>query len=397
MNYNLNSGTTTYEIFDKNYYNVHDTGSSLGTISNEAFSTNNRNILGSDDRTQVSNPKTNPYSATALLYSIWLIGNNTVEMQGTAFLQGDDIVLTAAHCVYADVTTEESGYEDSTYNPRFADLVLLYFGCESIYDFYEGENYDYYAEAEEINIEYAYFNNEDARHDWALLVINQNYGQTLGWYSRKSNWFVQDSTVFTYGYPGDKAFGTMWQSSGLMHGYDWDFYEYTVDTYHGQSGSPIFETDPNGDVYMVAIHVSGGDNYNKGIKINSLIFAYITSFGSSYHGNYTYEYLSFEILGKSGTTWSIKICNNSSHYREVFYNSKMCFDNDAQNWQNLNNIVTIYVVPYQYSIVTIKENWFATTICCSYIYNGNRAITYANNLNSSNHTLSQHYNLKSIS
>ena len=332
-----------------------------------------------------------------MLVAFWFVGTYKVPAQGTAFLQGDNIVLTAAHCVYGDPTTSESGYEDNIYNPRFADCVFLYFGCENVYDYLEGEDYDYYTEVEEINIEYAYFNNEDARHDWALLVIDENFGQTLGWYSRKSNWFVQDSTVFTYGYPGDKAFGTMWECSGQMHAYDWDFYEYTIDTYGGQSGSPIFETDSNGDVYMVGIHVRGGTNYNKAIKINSLIFAYITSFGSSYHGNYTYEYLSFEILGKSGTTWSIKICNNSSHYREVFYNSKMCFDNDAQNWQNLNNIVTIYVVPYQYSIVTIKENWFATTICCSYIYNGNRAITYANNLNSSNHTLSQHYNLKSIS
>lgn len=53
VNYDLNSQTTTYEIFDKNYYDIHDIGSCLGTIGNEAFSLNNRNIIGNDDRTRL--------------------------------------------------------------------------------------------------------------------------------------------------------------------------------------------------------------------------------------------------------------------------------------------------------------------------------------------------------
>ena len=87
-------------------------------------------------------------------------------------------------------------------------------------------------------------------------------------------------------------------------------------------------------------------------------------------------------MGKSGNKWNIKIKNPSNTTRTVYYNSKMCFQGDAQNWTNLNNVVSVQIAAYSSTTVQISENWFAGYIAVSYIpYSGARYITYANELN----------------
>lgn len=73
-----------------------------------------------------------------------------------------------------------------------------------------------------------------------------------------------------------------------------------------------------------------------------------------------------------------------------FYNSTMCYDNDAKHWSNLANVRAIVSIsPYGYQNVEISENWFATTIVASFFKGSHRIITYANSLNQ-NGTLSQY-------
>ena len=55
----------------------------------------------------------------------------------------------------------------------------------------------------------------------------------------------------------------------------------------------------------------------------------------------------------------------------------------------------IYLAPYEISEVSITENAFATSIACSYLRDGYRVITYANNL-STNGTLSSYNNVISV-
>lgn len=126
--------------------------------------------------------------------------------------------------------------------------------------------------------------------------------------------------------------------------------------------------------------------------MNSLIFNYVRSFTTSYSGTHVYEYPSLSIVNKSGLTWQIQIRNTSSMGINLSYNSKMCFLSDAKNWTGLKDISTIYLAPYMSKTVSISENWFATSITCSYIYEDYRVITYADSL-STNGTLSIYNNL----
>ena len=59
----------------------------------------------------------------------------------------------------------------------------------------------------------------------------------------------------------------------------------------------------------------------------------------------------------------------------------MCYDDDARNWRNLNDLTKINLDVRKTKTINISENWFATTVAVSFVANGERLITYANGLN----------------
>ena len=101
----------------------------------------------------------------------------------------------------------------------------------------------------------------------------------------------------------------------------------------------------------------------------------------SSHSKIKYTYLSLDIVSKSGSTWKIRIRNPLNRAVTVQYNSKMCNLGDAENWTGLSDIQSVSISGFSSTTVEISENWFATSITCSYVSDGVRLITYANQLN----------------
>ena len=85
-----------------------------------------------------------------------------------------------------------------------------------------------------------------------------------------------------------------------------------------------------------------------------------------------------------GSGWKINITNPSTQGLTVYFNSKMCNLADAKNWTGLKNVDNngVYIGPGGSKTVTITPNWFATSVTVSYVANGKRYISYANNLTS---------------
>ena len=114
------------------------------------------------------------------------------------------------------------------------------------------------------------------------------------------------------------------------------------------------------------------------------------------------QFLDLSINSKSGIVWSIRIETQSQNPpNDAAYNSKMCFQSDAANFSsNLHNILYVNFNLHPYADVSISENWFADyiTACYQTSINGTlyKVITYANNLNATNHTLSKKYNFVMI-
>jgi V8-like Glu-specific endopeptidase len=397
VNYEISSKTISYEAFDENNYQCR----SKEQISESSIDNFNieRKVHGSDGRTIVENPKEHPYLPCAKIrifydgiYDPTTKTNITLVFGGTAFLEGPNLAVSAGHCVYQDVTTDE--YDDKKDNPRFPDRIEFYFGCESVSDIQKGSNYEYYAEAKTVNIEYEYYSNrEKSVHDWTAISLDRDIGNATGWYGKISNFTTNSYSIYTWGYPGDKKYGTLWESQGTITGNTKYEYHHNMDTYSGQSGSPIFMDTSEGYTYVCGIHTSGESSYNSGTIINSLIFSYLNSFVSSEKTSDNYQYLDLSIDSKSGSVWSIKITNETSHIRKITYNEKMCFDDDAKNWSKLNDTISITMNPYSSVIVSVSENWFATTIVVSYEYNNIKVISYANNLDNKKKTLSQYTSL----
>lgn len=106
-------------------------------------------------------------------------------------------------------------------------------------------------------------------------------------------------------------------------------------------------------------------------------------------------YLDITNVEKSGSIWKVSVENFTDSSVTVFYNSKMCYFSDAQNWTGLKDIQYDTLPANSTKIYTISENTSSTSIALSYIKNDVRYITYADNLNT-NGSCRAMYNTKNV-
>ena len=94
-------------------------------------------------------------------------------------------------------------------------------------------------------------------------------------------------------------------------------------------------------------------------------------------------YLQLSLPRKSGSTWTVRVKNTTYVKIQGQYNRKMCNLNDAKTWSSsLVDLSDFTIEPLSYVDLTFSENWFATSIVVSTVFNGKRYITYADNLKS---------------
>lgn len=332
VNYNLQTHTRSFEYFDYNSYpkrqkttqvtplSMPRTNEAIfhndnGLLYSEEFSNENeklennstslRNIIGDDDRIPVTNPKVYPYKATAKLrmtyYNVYNNETNSYHTRtfiGSGFLEGPNLLVTAGHCAYGDVTNtyyDNNGaahteWEDNLVDPRFPDKIEAFFGCNGYSDM--TSSYMYYAEALVINIDLDYYLDPSFDHDWSAIELNCDIGNIVGlWYGKIGNWYENNYDVYSWGYPGDMP-ATMCETYGKTVGSTNYRLDYDFDTMGGQSGSPVFMTSSSGESYVCGIHTSGGSTSNGGTRFTTFIYHYLNSF-VTYHN---YEHLSATIV-----------------------------------------------------------------------------------------------------
>lgn len=306
VNYNTIDKIKTYEYFDKDCYPNRNLFLSSMTpshslisssfydntvcekASNENFdiqtsteyiqqevdeSTQQRIIIGGDDRTRISNTRDWPYRGTVYLQAMFSTGEKRL---GTGFMMGPNLLVTAGHAVYDDVTS------DKKFNPEFAVEVNVYAGIN-------GEKpkpeYLYYAESKVISIQKEYYETKHENYDWAVIELDRNLGDETGIYGKIENWYEKGSSIYSYGYPDsddDELKRTMWEAHGTITGKKDSLYLSDIDNTRGQSGSPIFMTHKNGEIYVCGILI-GENNVTNFIKpFNSFIYHYLNSF-VAYH------------------------------------------------------------------------------------------------------------------
>lgn len=244
-----------------------------------------RYIVGFDDRERILNPSSSvPYRAICRIESYWDLDNNgvidNVVKVGTGFLIGPSAVVTAGHCIYDVENNKWCKYAEVTFaqnGPDSAPYGII--------------------RSTTIHTSSAWVQNGDWNQDWAVVEIQEEIGNTLGWFGKMwTNDSLNNTQITVTGYPGDLATditdkffndipnkGTyMWTCDGAITTSYSARLEYSADTFGGMSGGPVYNS--SNQILAIntyeTINVVNGVNVkiNGGTRISEWLYNYLEQY-----------------------------------------------------------------------------------------------------------------------
>lgn len=226
-------------------------------------------VIGADGRTRVTDTTVFPYSAIVQLEVEFPFG--TALCSG--WMTGPDTVATAAHCLYY------SGLGG------WAEGITAYPGRNGSVAPFGGTAATFW------NVRQKWIDTEGAGNDYGVIQLASPIGNTVGYFGYEyntRNQFYLGRPVTVSGYPGDKFGGeadTQWMMDGTIGKAHKRRLFYDIDTYAGQSGSPLYGrwTRKDCDPCAFGIHTYGvGGNWtmNSATRITKDVFNFLQSAGS---------------------------------------------------------------------------------------------------------------------
>lgn len=195
---------------------------------------------------------------------------NNGNYVGSGFVVGSNTILTAAHCVM------------NGSNAKIISSILLFDSYGQV---------DKTVQPVEIHVPQNYLPNSPQSYDYALITVNQDISNYMCFDLGVSIDYNSNLTlpVTITGFPSGLNYNPnntssnhyMYSGNGVINGSTSRTLEYSMYTYGGDSGSPVYVTESsNGYTHntVVAIHTNGllDQTYHSGVRINSEIlrFAY---------------------------------------------------------------------------------------------------------------------------
>ena len=167
----------------------------------------------------------------------------------------------------------------------------------------------------------------------------------------------------------------------------------------GAGETKIVNIYPNGTATSIAVSsVKENTRYIKyanNLYNDYYLYKMTTYSNTKPYYDYPANGMTVSIVGKNGNKWLVDLTNNTGKSRTFYYNSRMCYAGDAQNWLNLSDVRSIYLANGATTPepLEITENLTATSIAISYTEGIQRFIFYAYDLNVSG-TMSAFANTK---
>jgi V8-like Glu-specific endopeptidase len=219
-------------------------------------------VLGTDDRVQVADTTAFPYSAIVQV-RVDFDGDGSYDGWGTGAMISPNDVLTAGHVLW----DSQYGYAKNIQVIPARDGGSTPFGT---------------AEGTAWYVPDAYISTGGTfAYDIGVINLGTSIGSSTGTLALQatSGPDLVGTTVTTAGYPGDLSSNgsVMITTSGEIDGSIGDnrvYYNGTLDSYGGQSGSPLWVT-VNGQTTIVGVHTAGGSFYNAGTALTSDFYSLI--------------------------------------------------------------------------------------------------------------------------
>ncbi|MBI4581537.1 MAG: trypsin-like serine protease [Planctomycetes bacterium] len=227
-------------------------------------------VFGEDDRTLVGDTTRFPWSAIGLLEARWYTTGPLYQVSsGTGALIGRSVVLTAGHCIY----DPDRGW---------ADQVIFIPGKNGDDEPF-GRAYSTHTVSQR-----AWVEDQDARYDLAMIVLDEPLGEQTGHMEiavQPTSFFI-NRNLNTAGYPGEeRPAGYQYLSSGPAIDVQDGLIRDTMDSEPGQSGSPVWYYEPEGEVRRLVGVLSGSrevvsdgqvvDSYNVAVHIDATFAGWI--------------------------------------------------------------------------------------------------------------------------
>ena len=224
-------------------------------------------IIGIDSRKRIQPPFKFPYTA---ICSLKITSQDGQRFIGTGFFVGPRVVITAGHCVYMH---DHGGWAKNI------EVIPALDGSTKTYGSAISSNYQSLV---------GWTKNKDTGYDYGAIILPENaaLGQKTGWFGycyHTNDSYFKNLAITLSGYPGDKGGSQQWGMSGVSTGVtnNGRKFAYQIDTYGGQSGSPVWEVK-NNSYYVKGIHTTGSSNSNYATRINKNIFDLIKGLKEKY-------------------------------------------------------------------------------------------------------------------
>jgi len=218
-----------------------------------------KTVIPPDGRVQEAAPASFPWGAIAHL--------ETNQGGCTGFMLSRDVLVTAGHCVHHN----GSWVTSYTVTPGRTGASAPFGQCGGgINDVWTTSNW---------------ISGYPSDYDFGLVKLTCDIGYSTGWFGWWYNTGENLANQYFYveGYPADKPYGTMWWDGDYTYSQSANKLWYWVDTFNGQSGSPLYHYNsvtPGlcGGWCVTGIHtngVTGVNPTNSGTRFRPEVMSFI--------------------------------------------------------------------------------------------------------------------------